>query len=105
VISSTSKFKPGYASTTEGPLFSYLWFEGITTGDADGFRPGLFDLGTPKRLKIFKDGVVSVEEAFYYAKYVLRTDASLRNYSSMRPQINDEYPHRGFFRNNGQLIL
>jgi hypothetical protein len=105
VISSTSKFKPGYASTTQGPLFSYLWFEGITTGDADGFRPGLFDLGVPKRLKIFKDGVVSVEEAFYYAKYVLRTDASLKNYSAMHPQINDEYPHRGFILNNGQLIL
>jgi hypothetical protein len=106
VISSTSKFKPGFASTTQGPLFSYLWFEGITTGDADGFRPGLFNLGTPKRLKIFKDGVVSFEEAFYYAKYILRTDASLKNYSSMHPQINDEYPHRGFLLfNNGQLIL
>jgi hypothetical protein len=65
----------------------------------------LFNLGTPKRLKIFKDGIVSVEEAFYYATFTLRTDASLKNYSSMHPQINDEYPHRGFLRNNGQLIL
>jgi hypothetical protein len=105
VISSTSKFNPGYASTTQGPLFSFLWFQGISSGDADGFRPGLFDLGTPKRLKIFKDGIVSVEEAFYYAKYILRTDESLKKYSSMHPQINDEYPHRGFFLNNGQLIL
>jgi hypothetical protein len=105
VISSTSKFKPGFASTTQGPLFSYLWFQGTSSGDADGFRPGLFNLGIPKRLKIFKDGIVSVEEAFYYAKYMLRTDASLKNYSSMQPQINDEYPHRGFFLNNGQLIL
>ncbi|HVQ00658.1 MAG TPA: Ig-like domain-containing protein [Candidatus Thermoplasmatota archaeon] len=105
VISSTSKFQPGYASTTQGPLFSYLWFEGIKTVDADGFRPGLLNLGVPKHLKFFKDGVVSVEEAFYYAKYILRTDATLRNYSAMHPQINDEYPHRGFFLNNGQLIL
>ena len=108
VISSTSKFKPGYASTTQGPLFSYLWFQGITSGDADGFRPGLFNLGTPKRLKIFKNGIVSVEEAFYYATYTLRTDATLKNYSAMHPQINDEYPRQGFFGfflNNGQLIL
>jgi hypothetical protein len=105
VISGTSKFQPGYASTTQGPLFSYLWFQGITTGQADGFRPGLFGLGTPSHLKMFKDGTVSVEEAFYYAKYTLRTDSSLKEYRSMHPQMNDEYPHRGPLRNNGQLIL
>jgi hypothetical protein len=86
-------------------LFSYLWFQGITSGQADGFRPGPFDLGIPKHLKIFKNGIVSVEEAFYYATYTLRTDASLKNYRSMHPQINDEYPHRGFLRSIGQLVL
>lgn len=105
VISGTSKFQPGYASTTQGPLFSYLWFQGISSGEADGFRPGLFNQGTPSHLKMFKDGTVSVEEAFYYAKYTLRTDSSLKNYRSMHPQMNDEYPHRGLLRNNGQLVL
>jgi len=105
VISGTSKFQPGYASTTQGPLFSYLWFQGITSGQADGFRPGVFDLGKPTHLKLFKDGVVSVEEAFYYAKYVLRTDPSLKNYRSMHPQMNDEYPHRGTLRSRGELVL
>jgi hypothetical protein len=105
VISGTNKFQPGYASTTQGPLFSYLWFEGIKSGQADGFRPGLFDLGKPSLLKMFKDGKVSVEEAFYYAKYTLRTDSTLKNYRSMHPQINDEYPHRGILRSRGELVL
>jgi hypothetical protein len=105
VISGTSKFRTGYASTTQGPVFSIVWFYGITSGDADGFRPGLFDRGVPRNLKLFKDGVVSVEEAFYYARYMLRTDDSLKEFTAMQPQMNDEYPHRGLLRNNGDLEL
>jgi Bacterial Ig domain len=105
VISSTSKFRTGYASTTQGPIFSLLWFEGLSTGKADGFRPGLFDRGVLRDLKIFQDGKVSVEEAFYYARYQLRTDKKYQDFESMQPQINDEYPHRGVLRNNGELIL
>jgi hypothetical protein len=105
VISGTSKFRTGYASTTQGPIFSLLWFEGLSSGKADGFRPGLFDRGVPRNLKMFKDGKVSVEEAFYYARYQLRTDEKYQDFKSMQPQINDEYPHRSFLRNRGELIL
>jgi hypothetical protein len=92
VMTATSKFRVGYTSTTNGPLFSQLWFKGLKTGEADGYRPGIFHMGRPTRLKIFKDGKVSAEEAFYYAKYVLRTDKALDNYDKMQPQINDQYP-------------
>ena len=105
VISSTSKFRTGYASTTQGPIFSQLWFEGLSTGDADGFRSGLFNRGVPRKLKMFQDGEVSVEEAFFYARYVLRTNEKYQDFKSMQPQINDEYPHRGILRNRGELIL
>ena len=105
VISGTSKFRTGYASTTQGPIFSLLWFEGLSTGKADGFRPGLFDRGVPRNLKMFQDGKVSVEEAFYYACYQLRTDEKYQDFKSMQPQINDEYPHRGVLRNRSELIL
>ena len=105
VISGTSKFRTGYASTTQGPIFSILWFEGLSSGKADGFKPGLFDRGVPKNLKIFQDGKVSVEEAFYYARYQLRTNEKYQDFKTMQPQINDEYPHRGFLRDRGELIL
>lgn len=105
VISGTSKFRTGYASTTQGPIFSLLWFDGLTSGDADGFKPGLFDRGVPRNLKMFQDGIVSVEEAFYYARYELRTNKDLQEFKAMQPQMNDEYPHYGFLRNNGELIL
>jgi len=105
VITATSKFRLGYASTTNGPLFSQLWFKGLKTGDADGFRPGIARMGRPTRLKFFKDGKVSAEEAFYYAKYVLRTDKVFEDYDKMQPQINDQYPHRGFIRSLKGLIL
>ncbi len=105
VISGTSKFRPGYASTLQGPIFSLLWFEGLTTGNADGYRPGLFDRGVQRKLKVFQDGQVSVEEAFYYARTVLRVDENFKEFSHMQPQINDEYPHRGLLRSRGQLIL
>jgi len=95
VLTGTSKFRVGWASTTEGPLFTLLWFNGLTTGEADGFRPFIADIGRPTKLKIFKDGKVSVEEAFYYARYVLRTDKNLDDYSKMEPQINDQYPRKG----------
>jgi len=105
VISGTSKFRAGYASTTQGPLFSLLWFEGLSTGKADGYKPGLFDRGVFRKLKFFQDGKVSVEEAFYYARVILRTDDALQEFKSMQPQINDGYPHRGILRNWGELIL
>jgi hypothetical protein len=95
VISATSKFRVGYASTTKGPLFSQVWFDGIKSGGADGFRPFIANMGRPTRLKLFKDGHVSVEEAFYYAKHVIRTDNDLNDYSKMAPQINDQYPRKG----------
>jgi hypothetical protein len=105
VISGTSKFRTGYASTTQGPIFSLLWFEGLSSGKADGFKPGLFDRGVLRSLKTFQDGKVSVEEAFYYARYQLRTDEKNQDFKSMQPQINDKYPHRGVLRNRGELIL
>jgi hypothetical protein len=105
VISGTSKFRAGYASTMQGPIFSLLWFEGLTTGDADGYRPGLFDRGVQRKLKMFQDDQVSVEEAFYYARAMLRADEKYKDFNTMQPQINDEYPHRGLFRSRGELIL
>jgi hypothetical protein len=105
VMSGASKFRLGYASTTDGPLFSQLWFYGLVSGDADGFRPGPLKIGRPTRLRIFKDGSVSVEEAFYYARYILRISNNLEDYSKMEPQINDQYPRRGIFGSLKGLIL
>jgi len=105
VISGTSKFRAGYASIIQGPIFTLLWFEGLSTGNADGYRPGLFDRGVLRKMKIFQDGQTSVEEAFYYARAMLRTDEKYQDFKSMQPQINDGYPHRGLFRSRGELIL
>jgi hypothetical protein len=105
VISGTSKFRSGYASTIQGPLFSLLWFQGILSGEADGYKPGLFDRGVLRKLKRFQDGTVSVEEAFYYARVMLRTDDVFMEFKSMQPQINDQYPHRGILRSRSELIL
>jgi len=105
VIAGSSKFRTGYASTTDGPLFSILWFNGIKTGDADGFRPGFRDMGRPSRFAFYRDGKVSVEEAFYYAHYILRTDGELKEFSKMEPQINDQYPSKGLLRSMKGLIL
>lgn len=105
VISGTSKFRTGYASIMQGPIFSLLWFEGLSEGKADGYRPGLFDRGVERNLKMFQDGSVSVEEAFYYARYQLRTNEKYQDFQSMQPQINDEYPHRGLVRSRAEFIL
>lgn len=105
VISGTSKFRTGYASTLQGPLFTLLWFEGLSSGQADGFKPGLFDRGVLRNLQMFQDGKVSVEEAFYYARAILRTDEVLKDFRTMQPQINDGYPHRGLLRSHGELFL
>ena len=105
VISGASKFRSGYASTTHGPLFTLLWFEGIKTGEADGFRPGLLNSGRPTILGIFKDGKISVEEAFYYARYVLKRDDAFDDYKKMEPQINDQYLHRGSIRSLKGMLL
>jgi len=105
VISGSSKFRPGYASTTEGPLFSILWFQGLKTGDADGCKPGLLHLGVLRNLRLFKNGEVSVEEAFYYARIQLRTDELLSEYREMQPQINDRYPRRGLLLSHKEMFL
>jgi len=105
VMSGASKFRLGYASTTKGPLFSLLWFEGLTTGDADGFRPGILDFGRPTNFKFFKDGKVSVEEAFYYARYMLKTGDEFEDFKNMEPQINDRYPRSGLLRNLKGMLL
>jgi len=105
VMSGASKYRLGYASTTQGPLFSQLWFNGITSGKADGFRPFILKIGRPTILNFFKDGKVSVEEAFYYARYVLRTEKIYEKYDKMEPQINDRYPRFGLFGSFKGLIL
>jgi len=105
VISGASKYRLGYASTTQGPLFTQIWFYGIESGEADGFRPFIFNIGRPTRLRIFRDGKVSVEEAFFYARYILRTEKDLKDFSKMEPQINDQYPHKGFIRSQKGLIF
>jgi len=105
VISGASKFRKGFASTTQGPLFSLLWFEGLKTGMADGFKPGLLKIGRSTNLNIFKDGKVSVEEAFYYARYMLRTDKNFKEFKSMQPQITDRYPLRGRLLSHREMFL
>ena len=103
VMTGASKFRSGFASTTLGPLFSLLWFEGLTTGQAEGYRPGFRSTGKPPFLGLFTDGTVSVEEAFYYARYTLRNDDIFNDYETMEPQINDQYPHRGLLRSKGDM--
>ena len=105
MISGSSKFREGYASTTIGPLFSLLWFEGIKSGEADGFTSGFRETGKLPIFEFKKDGQVSVEEAFYYASYLLKTDGSLDDYDKMSPQINDQYPRRGLLRSNRGMFL
>jgi len=105
VISGASKFRLGYASTTRGPLFSLLWFEGFTTGEADGFRPGIMDFGRPTKFRFFKDGEISVEEAFYYACHMLKTDDQFEEFKHMEPQINDQFPRNGLLRSMKGMLL
>lgn len=105
IISGSSKFRTGYASTTRGPLFTLLWFDGIVSGDADGYNSGFRELGKPPIFEFNKDGKVSIEEAFHYAVYTLRNDKNLEEYSKMASQINDQYPRRGILRNNKDMIL
>jgi len=105
VMTGTSKYRIGWSSTTNGPLFSQLWFDGLISGEADGFRKGLFHTGRPTILKIFKDGKVSVEEAFYYARYTLKKEDIFNDYEKMEPQINDQYPVDGLILSSKGLIL
>ncbi len=102
IITGASKFTVGYASTVEGPLFTTLWFEGLK-GKADGFRKGLLDRGRPTHLRFFKDGKVSVEEAFYFARYMLTTK-EYKDYREIQPQMNDRYPTAPPF-NHGEMLL
>ncbi|MEM0493066.1 MAG: hypothetical protein QXS02_03820 [Candidatus Thermoplasmatota archaeon] len=106
VITGSSKFRQGYTNTIEGPLFTLLWFEGLTSGEADGYKPGLLGGGRPTRLRFFRDGKVSVEEAYYYASYKLRTSKEYEDYKKMLPEMNDCYPYKGLFiLNRKQMIL
>jgi len=104
VITSTSKFRTGIAIIEYGPLFSILWFEGLRNDIADGFRQGLFKSGRKPLIQL-RDGLVSVEESFYYARYLLRTNENINEFKTMQPQINDKYPHNGFIRSLDGLIL
>ena len=104
-MTGSSKYRVGYCSTANGPLFSQLWFEGIATGAADGYKPGFRNTGRPTSLKRFKDGKVSVEEAFYYARYTLKTSSKYQEYNEMQPQINDQYPNDGALLNLKGMIL
>ena len=99
VMTGASKFSKGWADTKSGPLFSLLWFDGLKSGSADGYKPGLFKTGRATKLKLFKDGKVSVEEAFYYARCVLRSK-DYSDYKGMQPQINDQYPCTTFLYND-----
>jgi len=105
VITGSSKFRTGFASTTRGPLFSMIWFDGLITGEADGFKSGFLGMGKPPFFRFNKDGKITVEEAFYYATYMLKTDSSLDDYERMEPQINDQYPNRGHFRSKKGMLL
>ncbi len=102
VISGTSKFRPGYAITVLGPIFSLIWFDALQGVAADGFKPGFLHRGRPSGSK---DGKTSVEEAFYYTCYVLRRDKTLVNFRMMEPQINDQYPKKGVLQNMGEMLL
>lgn len=104
VITSTSKFRTGIAIIEYGPLFSLLWFDGLQTQEADGFRPGLLNRGRLPFIR-FEDGSVSIEESFYYARYLLRNVENINEFNTMQPQINDQYPNRGLFRNLEGLVL
>ncbi len=105
VITGESKFRPGYAVTISGPVFSQIWFYGLKTSYADGFRPGILHTGRPPRTGLFKDGEVSVEEAYYYSSFMLRNSISLRDFMKMEPEINDQFPNRGLLRSLNGLIL
>jgi len=104
VITSTSKFRTGIAIIQYGPLFSLLWFEGLASGNADGFRSGLLKRGRLPLIQ-FQDGKVSVEESFFYSRYLLRTVDNIDEFNSMQPQINDQYPNKGFLRSLKGLSL
>ena len=105
VITGESKFRPGYAITTSGPVFSQIWFYGLTTGYADGFRPGILNSGRPPQHSLFIDGKTSVEESFYYTRFILKSQMNLKEFSDMEPQINDQYPNKGYLRSMNGLIL
>jgi hypothetical protein len=105
VITGESKFRSGYAITTSGPVFTQIWFYGITTGDADGFKSTMLLNKIPAIVNMNKDGQVSVEEAYYYTSYILRSEMSLKEFSQMEPEINDQYPNRGLIRSKAGLIL
>jgi hypothetical protein len=105
VISGSSKFRTGYASTKLGPLFSIIWFDGLKNKEADGFRSGLFEIAKLPYFGFHKDGDVTVEEAFYYASYMLKTDVNLDDYKKMEPQINDQYPGKGNLRSRKGMLL
>ena len=105
VITGESKFRPGYAITTSGPVFSQIWLYGLTTGYADGFRPGILHTDRSPITGLFKNGKVSVEEAYYYTRFMLKNSVNLKDFMNMEPEINDQFPNRGILRSLNGLIL
>jgi len=105
IISGASKYRLGWTSNLKGPIFSQIWFNGIKSGSADGYKSFILNIGRPTKLNFFKDGKVSVEEAFFYTRYILRTDNKYKDFSEMEPQINDQYPNKGFIFSQKGLIL
>lgn len=105
VITGESKFRPGYAITTSGPVFSQIWLYGLSSCYADGFRPGLLKTGRRPITSLFKDGKVSVEEAYYYTRFMLKNSVNLKDFMNMEPEINDQFPNKGILRSLNELIL
>lgn len=105
VMTGASKFRQGWTSTVVGPLFTNLWFEGLKTSRADGYKSGFLETGRKPVLNLLKDGRVSVEEAFYYACYTLRKTEELHDFDDMQPQMNDKYPKTGLWGNKEGLFL
>ena len=105
VITGESKFRPGYAVTTTGPVFSQIWFYGLETGSADGFRPSSVIKINKPNFYLIQDERVSVEEAYYFTRFMLKAQMSLKEFSQMEPEINDKYPNRGVIMSMGGFFL
>ena len=75
----------------------------ISFGGFDKYSESLIE--SINSLRMFKDGKVSVEEAFYYARYTLKTSSKYQEYNEMQPQINDQYPNDGAFLSLKGMIL
>ncbi len=92
VMTGASEPTFGWSNAINGPAFSYLWFEGLRNGVADGYDELALQQGMPLGTK---DNKVSVEEAFWYSRCAIKTDVvSLAYYGydvESQPQMNDQY--------------